>query len=131
MQETLVQFLGQEDPWRRDRLPTPVFLVFPGGSAGKESACNAGDLGSIPGLRTSPGKGNGYPVQHSGLENSMDCISPRGPKELNVAERLSLSQWDLKGGGLVESKNKLLPSYFDSLLMFTKKNERIGKKLAP
>ena len=36
--------------WRRDRLPTPVFLGFPCGSAGKESACNVGDLGSIPGL---------------------------------------------------------------------------------
>ena len=36
--------------WKRDRLPTPVFLGFPGGSDGKESACNAGDLGSIPGL---------------------------------------------------------------------------------
>ena len=36
-------------PWRRDRLPTPVFLDFPGGSAGKKSACNVGDLGLIPG----------------------------------------------------------------------------------
>ena len=49
-------------------------LVFPGGSAGKESACNAGDLSSIPGLGRSPGEGNGYPLQYSGLENSMDCI---------------------------------------------------------
>ena len=50
VQETPVQLLGQEDPLgRRDRLPTPLFLGFPGGSAGKESACNAGDLGSIPG----------------------------------------------------------------------------------
>ena len=47
---------------------------FPGGSASKESACNVGDLGSIPGLGQSPGKGNGYPLQYSGLENSMDCI---------------------------------------------------------
>ena len=46
----------------------------PGGSAGKESACNAGDLGSIPGLGRSPGEGKGYPRQYSGLENSMDCI---------------------------------------------------------
>ena len=60
--------------WRRDRLPTPVFLGFPGGSAGKESACYAGDPGSIPGLRRSPGEGKGYPLQYSGLENSMDCI---------------------------------------------------------
>ena len=43
-------------------------------SAGKESACNAGDLGSIPGLGRSPGEGKGYPLQYSGLENSMDCI---------------------------------------------------------
>ena len=60
--------------WRRDRLLTPVFLGFPGGSAGKESACNAGDLGLIPGLGRSPGEGKGYPLQYSGLENSMDCI---------------------------------------------------------
>ena len=44
------------------------------GSVGKESACNAGHLGSIPGLERSPGEGKGYPLQYSGLENSMDCI---------------------------------------------------------
>ena len=44
------------------------------GSAGKESACNAGDLGLIPGLERSPGERKGYPLQYSGLENSMDCI---------------------------------------------------------
>ena len=60
--------------WRRERLPTLVFLGFPGGSAGKESACNAEDPGSIPGLGRSPGEGKGYPLQYSGLENSMDCI---------------------------------------------------------
>ena len=47
---------------------------FPGSSAGKESTCNAGDLGSILGLGRSPGGGNGYPLQYSGLENSMDSI---------------------------------------------------------
>ena len=47
---------------------------FPCGSAGKESACNARDLGSTPGLGRSPGGGNGYPLQYSGLENSMDYI---------------------------------------------------------
>ena len=61
-------------PWRRDRLPTPVFSGFPCVSDGKESACNAGDLGLIPRLGRSPGEGKGYPLQHSGLENSMDCI---------------------------------------------------------
>ena len=54
-------------------LPTPVFLNFPGGSAGKESSCNAGDLASIPGLGRSLGEGKGYPFQYSGLEKSMDC----------------------------------------------------------
>ena len=49
-------------------------LGFPCGSAGKEFSCNVGDLGSIPGLGRSPGEGNGYPLQYSGLENSMDCI---------------------------------------------------------
>ena len=49
-------------------------MGFPGGSARKESACNAGDLGPIPGLGRFPGEGNGYPLQYSGLENSMDCI---------------------------------------------------------
>ena len=53
---------------------TPVFLGIPCGSAGKESACNAGDLGSVPGLGRSPGEGKGYPLQYSGLKNSMDCI---------------------------------------------------------
>ena len=57
IQETLVQVLGQEDPLERDRLPTPVFLDHPNGSAGKESTCNAGDLGSIPGLGRSSGEG--------------------------------------------------------------------------
>ena len=52
----------------------PVFLGFPCGSAGKESACNAGDLGLIPGLERSPGEGKSYPLQYSGLENSTDCI---------------------------------------------------------
>ena len=48
-------------------------LGFPGGSAGKESACKAGDLGLIPGLGRSPGERKGYPLQYFGLENSMDC----------------------------------------------------------
>ena len=47
-------------------------LGFPGGSDGKESACNAGDLGSIPESGKSPGEGNGYPLQYSCLENPMD-----------------------------------------------------------
>ena len=49
-------------------------MGFPESSAGKESACHAGDLGSIPGLGRFPGEGKGYPLQYSGLENSMDYI---------------------------------------------------------
>ena len=66
-------------------LTTPFFVFhikesvlyyrgFPCGSAGKESACNVEDLGSIPGLGRSPGEGKGYPLQYSGLENFMDYI---------------------------------------------------------
>ena len=51
-----------------------LVFIYPCGSAGKESACNAGDLGSIPGLGRFPGEGKGYPLQYSGPENSMDYI---------------------------------------------------------
>ena len=71
MRESLVQSLVGQMHWRRDKPRTPVFLGFPCGSAGKESACNAGDLGSIPELGRSLGEGKGYPLQYSGLENSM------------------------------------------------------------
>ena len=54
-------------------------------SVGKESACNAGDPGSIPGLGRSLGEGKGYPLQYSGLENSMDCIA-HGVAELDTVE---------------------------------------------
>ena len=51
-----------------------LVLGFPGGSAGKEFACNEGDVGLIHGLGRSPGEGNSYPLQYLGLENSMDHI---------------------------------------------------------
>ena len=74
MQETPVQFLGQEDPLEKGWTTSPIFLGFPHGSAGKESACNVGDLGLIPCLGRSSGEGKGYPLQYSGLENCMDCV---------------------------------------------------------
>ena len=49
-------------------------MEFSCDSAGKEFACNAGDLGLIPGLGRAPGRGKGFPLQYSGLENSMDCV---------------------------------------------------------
>ena len=51
---------------------SPEYSAFPGGSDGKQSTCNAGDLASIPGLARSPGDGNGNPLQYSCLENPMD-----------------------------------------------------------
>ena len=90
MQNMPVQLLHQEDPLE-DRLPTPVFLGFPGGSGGKESTHNTGDLGSIPGLRKSPGGGHDNPLQCSCLENphgrrSLAGYSPWGHKESDMTE---------------------------------------------
>ena len=82
--------------WRRDRLPTPVFLGFLCGSAGKEPTCNAGDLGLIPGLGRSPGEGRGYPLWYSGLEKSMDC-SPWSHKESDTTEQLPLVTCQFSG----------------------------------
>ena len=65
MQETPVQSWVRKIPWRRDKLSTPVFLGFPGGSAGKETACHAGDTGSILGSGRSPGEGISYPLHFS------------------------------------------------------------------
>ena len=85
------------DPWdgkipcRKDRLPTPVFLGFPGGSDSKESTCNAGDLGSIPGSGRSPEEGHGNPLQYSCLENPM----VRGACQATV-HRVAKSQTRLK-----------------------------------
>ena len=69
-------YLPRSDGTRCHDLSFLILLlcIFPCGSADKESACNVGDLGSIPGLGRSPGEGKGYPLQYSGLENPMDCI---------------------------------------------------------
>ena len=71
MQEAQVRPLGWEDSLKK---------AFPSGSAGKESACNVEDLGSIPGLGRPHREGKGYPFQYFGLENSMDCIVHEVPK---------------------------------------------------
>ena len=69
LQHQSIQWIFRVDFFRNDWLDH-----LPCGSAGKESACNGGDLDSIPGLERSPWEGKGYPLQYSGLENSMDCI---------------------------------------------------------
>ena len=77
--------------WRRDRLPAPVFLGFPGGSAGKESPCYVGDLGLIPGLGRSPGEGKGYPTPVFWPGEFHGLCSSWGHKESDMTQRLSLS----------------------------------------
>ena len=130
MQETLVQFLGREDPlenrtathfsilglpwwlsrerirlqcgrpfnpwvgkisWRIEQLPTPVFLGFPGGLAGKESACSVRDLGLIPGLGGSPWRRESLPTPVFWPGESHGLYSPWGLNESDTTERLSLS----------------------------------------
>ena len=76
MLETLCGSWVGKQPWRRDRLPIPVFLGFPSDSEGKESSCNAGNLGLIPGSERSPGGGHGNPLQYSCLED------PHGQRSL-------------------------------------------------
>ena len=87
-QETQVQFLGGEDSWRRDRLPAPVFLGFPGGSAGEDSTCSAGFsswAGKIPWRRERQPTPVFWPGECHGLS------SPWGRKELDTTEQLSLN----------------------------------------
>ena len=83
-------------PWRKDRLPTPVFLGFPGDSDGKESACNVGNLGLIPGLGRSPGGGRGNPRQYSCLENLHGQRSLKGYSPWVAKSQTRLSDQALK-----------------------------------
>ena len=89
MQETPVRFLGQEDSLETGQVNCPVFLGFPGDSNGKESACNAGDLGLIPGLGRSPGGGQPTPLFLPGEfygQRSLAGDSTRGHRELDMTE---------------------------------------------
>ena len=104
-------------------------MGFPCGLAGKESACNAGDLGSIPGLGRSQGEGKGYELQYSGLENSMDCIVHNVAKSQTqlsdfhftslqipnnrVTKYLKQYLTDSKG----ETDNSTVTGYFNTLLL--------------
>ena len=92
-------FWIEKIPWRRNRLPTTVFLGFPGGSDGKEYACSTRDLGSIPGLGRSPGGGHDNLLQYSCLENPMDrgtwWATVHGVAESETTEWLSTAQSSL------------------------------------
>ena len=80
-------------------------MSFPGGSDGKESACNVGELGSFPGLGRSPGEGNSSPLQYSGLENSRDCTAHGVAKsrtqlsDFHFTSRLLLQHKGFSSGG--------------------------------
>ena len=109
--------------WRRDRLPTPVFLGFPGGSDGKELAGNAGDLSLIPGLGRSPGGWHSNPLQYSCLENphgqrSLAGCSPWGQKESDTTEPLSTAQHK------EENKDRLMD--FWNLYVYTVQKYVVG-----
>ena len=94
-------------PWRRDRQTTPVFLGFPGGSEGKESTCNVGDPGSIPGMGRSSGEGIGYPLQYSWAflvaqtvknlpamqEAWVQCLGWEDPLEEGMATHSTILAW--------------------------------------
>ena len=73
MQETPVWFLGWEDLLEKGWAIVSSILGLPCGSVGKESTCSVGDLGLIRRSGRCPGEGKGYPLQYSGLENSVDC----------------------------------------------------------
>ena len=99
MQKTLVQFLGQKICWRRDRLPNPVFLGFPCGSAGKEYAYNTGDLGLIPRLGRFSWRKERLPTPVFWPGEFHGLYSPRGRKKLDTTERLSIQSMPISDFG--------------------------------
>ena len=76
--DATIKMRGNQAPWHQislggnSSLRRGYYILFPGGSDGEKSACNSGDLGSIPGSGRSPGEGNGNPLQYTRLENPMD-----------------------------------------------------------
>ena len=88
-------FLEAKQPFSTPQYMFRKFITlirgFPGGSDGRESPCNSGDLSLIPGSGRSPEEGNGKPLQYSCLENPMAGYSPWGHKEVDMTEQLTLS----------------------------------------
>ena len=91
MKEILVPWV-RKISWGSDRLPTQVFLGFPGGSVGKESTCQVRDVGLIPGLGRSPGGRHGNPLclENPHGQRSLASCNPWGHKESDMTERLSM-----------------------------------------
>ena len=93
MQETPDRFLGQKDPLEKDRLPTPVFLSSLVAQLVKNLPAMRKTWVWIPGLGRSPGEGKGYPLQYSGLENSVDCIVHRVAKSWRQLSDFHFPRW--------------------------------------
>ena len=85
------QFLKSDKPSKQHKICHFLTKKFPCGSAGKEFACNAGDLGLIPGLGRFLREGKGYTLQYSGLENFIDCTVHEATKESEMTEQFSSS----------------------------------------
>ena len=124
MQEIPVRFLGGDDLLQKDRLLTPVFLSFLCGSAGKESACNAGELGSVRGLERSLGEGKSHQLQYSGLENFMGIHGVAKSRTQLSDFHFPFHTWNLKGKKkrfkwtYLQSQNR--PKDRENKLIFTK-----------
>ena len=104
-----------------------MLLGFPCDSAGKESACNAGDLGSISGLERSPGEGKGYPLQYSSLENSMDCMV-HGVTESRT--QLSHFHFHFLWASLVTQRVKHLPAMWETWVWSLGQEDPLEKEMA-
>ena len=122
MQDTLVRFLDQEDPL--DKGTHSSIWGFPCGSAGKEFTCHAGDLGLIPGLGRSPGEGDGYALQYSGLENSMNCTVH------GVAQSWTqLSDFHSQQQNVLIFKNKILTTRFFLFVLVQESQFQVSRVL--
>ena len=100
-------------------------MGFPCVSAGKESACNVGDLDLIPGLGRSPGEGKDYPLQYSGLKNSMDCIVHEVAKS-----RTQVSDFYFTWASLVAQMVKSLPAVQDTWVRSLDQEDPLEKEMA-
>ena len=109
-------------PWRRDRIPTPLFLGFPGGSDGKQSICHVGDLGLSPELERSPGGGHCNPLQYSRLEN------PHGQRTVAVQEVKKNQKDRTTKPTIIEVKNY---HFFPQFLVIPNPDNRLQQLEAP
>ena len=100
------------------------YLGFPGDSDGEEFTCNVGDLGLIPGLGRSPGDGEGYPLQYSGLENSMHCTVHGVTKS-----RTQLSDFHSQQQNVLIFKNKILTTRFFIFVLVQESQFQVSRVL--